>query len=163
MLSKILRGNPKILLASVGSYSRNRTSPWFLATDLPRKLSLNKDQIIQGEDKKSSHNAIVSKKFRESYEPLLPNRLLSEDQLIPMKMFEEFTLCFRKFPKIKKFLRVSLDWFDNKTSKSYSENSDNRAKIRKLNWAFRSHISQQTGNIMATQTSEILSMLWIVS
>lgn len=57
MLSKILRGNPKILLASVGSYSRNRTSPWFLATDLPRKLSLNKDQIIQGEDKKSSHNA----------------------------------------------------------------------------------------------------------
>lgn len=109
MLSKILRGNPKILLASVGSYSRNRTSPWFLATDLPRKLSLNKDQIIQGEDKKSSHNAIVSKKFRESYEPLLPDRLLSEDQLIPMKMFEEFTLCFRKFPKINKFLRVSLD------------------------------------------------------
>ena len=68
MLSKILRGNPKILLASVGSYSRNRTSPWFLATDLPRKLSLNKDQIIQGEDKKSSHNAIES--FPKSFESL---------------------------------------------------------------------------------------------
>lgn len=68
MLSKILRGNPKILLASVGSYSRNRTSPWFLATDLPRKLSLNKDQIIQGEDKKSSHNAIES--FPKSFENL---------------------------------------------------------------------------------------------
>lgn len=68
MLSKILRGNPKILLASVGSYSRNRTSPWFLATDLPRKLSLNKDQIIQGDDKKSSHNAIES--FPKSFENL---------------------------------------------------------------------------------------------
>lgn len=68
MLSKILRGNPKILLASVGSYSRNRTSPWLLATDLPRKLSLNKDQIIQGEDKKSSHNAIES--FPKSFENL---------------------------------------------------------------------------------------------
>lgn len=68
MLSKILRGNPKILLASVGSYSRNRTSPWFLATNLPRKLSLNKDQIIQGEDKKSSHNAIES--FPKSFESL---------------------------------------------------------------------------------------------
>lgn len=68
MLSKILRGNPKILLASVGSYSRNRTSPWFLATDLPRKLSLNKDQIIQGEDKKSSRNAIES--FPKSFENL---------------------------------------------------------------------------------------------
>ena len=68
MLSKILRGNPKILLASVGSYSRNRTSPWFLAKDLPRKLSLNKDQIIQGEDKKSSHNAIES--FPKSFENL---------------------------------------------------------------------------------------------
>lgn len=68
MLSKILRGNPKILLASVGSYSRNRTSPWFLATDLPKKLSLNKDQIIQGEDKKSSHNAIES--FPKSFENL---------------------------------------------------------------------------------------------
>lgn len=68
MLSKILRGNPKILLASVGSYSRNRTSPWFLATDLPRKLSLNKDQIIQGEDKKSPHNAIES--FPKSFENL---------------------------------------------------------------------------------------------
>ena len=68
MLSKILRGNPKILPASVGSYSRNRTSPWFLATDLPRKLSLNKDQIIQGEDKKSPHNAIES--FPKSFENL---------------------------------------------------------------------------------------------
>lgn len=68
MLSKILRGNPKILLASVGPYSRNRTSPWFLATDLPKKLSLNKDQIIQGEDKKSSHNAIES--FPKSFENL---------------------------------------------------------------------------------------------
>lgn len=68
MLSKILRGNPKILLASVGSYSRNRTSPWFLATDLPRKLSLNKDQIIQGEDKKSSHDAIEG--FPKSFENL---------------------------------------------------------------------------------------------
>lgn len=68
MLSKILRGNPKILLASVGSYSRNRTSPWFLATDLPRKLSRNKDQIIQGDDKKSSHNAIES--FPKSFENL---------------------------------------------------------------------------------------------
>lgn len=68
MLSKILRGNPKILLASVGSYSRNRTIPWFLATDLPRKLSLNKDQIIQGDDKKSSHNAIES--FPKSFENL---------------------------------------------------------------------------------------------
>lgn len=68
MISKILRGNPKILLASVGSYSRNRTSPWFLATDLPRKLSLNKDQIIQGDDKKSSHNAIES--FPKSFENL---------------------------------------------------------------------------------------------
>lgn len=68
MLSKILRGNPKILLASVGSYSRNCTSPWFLATDLPRKLSLNKDQIIQGDDKKSSHNAIES--FPKSFENL---------------------------------------------------------------------------------------------
>lgn len=68
MLSKILRGNPKILLASVGSYSRNRTSPRFLATDLPRKLSLNKDQIIQGDDKKSSHNAIES--FPKSFENL---------------------------------------------------------------------------------------------
>lgn len=68
MLSKILRGNPKILLASVGSYSRNRTSPWFLATDLPRKLSPNKDQIIQGDDKKSSHNAIES--FPKSFENL---------------------------------------------------------------------------------------------
>lgn len=68
MLSKILRGNPKILLASVGSYSRNRTSPWFLATDLPRKLSLNKDQIIQGDDKKSSRNAIES--FPKSFENL---------------------------------------------------------------------------------------------
>lgn len=68
MISKILRGNPKILLASVGSYSRNRTSPWFLATDLPRKLSLNKDQIIQGDDKKSSHSAIES--FPKSFENL---------------------------------------------------------------------------------------------
>lgn len=68
MLSKILRGNPKMLLASVGSYSRNRTSPWFLATDLPRKLSFNEDQIIQGEDKKSPHNAIES--FPKSFENL---------------------------------------------------------------------------------------------
>lgn len=68
MLSKILRGNPNILLASVGSYSRNRTSPWFLATDLPRKLSFNKDQIIQGKDKKSSRNAIES--FPKSFENL---------------------------------------------------------------------------------------------
>ena len=99
MLSKILRGNPKILFASVGSYSRNRTSPWFLATDLPRKLSLNKDQIIQGEDKKSSHNAIVSKKFRESYEPLLPDRLLGEDQLIPDENVWRIYIMLSKIPE----------------------------------------------------------------